>query len=735
MKWMLFSALALLLFSCAPVFGQGVIVPRERDCLECPPRPWPPRPPFPRPGPLPRVLKVKSIKVSTRIEAQVATTRVEQVFENDTPYRLEGSYFFPIPESSSISDFAIYDGDKRMGAEIVERNKARQIYNEIVRRMIDPGLLEYAGKDLFQANVFPIEPRSTRKIELSYSQVLKNEGGTVSYRYELGSGRRMLPQPVGQIAASVEVNSPVDLKNIFSPSHKISVTRDGERRARLSFEGSGEDTQKDFQLYYSLSDKDFGVSLLTHREPGKDGYFLLLVSPKLNIGEKDLVAKDIVFVLDTSGSMSGEKIEKARAALRFGVESLSERDRFNIISFSGEEHLMKSNLVAANREAKRDGLAFIDRLRAEGGTNINDSLVAALHQFDDRERPAMVVFLTDGLPTVGTTDIKQILKNVAEANRSSVRLFVFGVGYDVNTSLLDRLAMDNRGSSDYIEPGEDLEVKISNFFARVNYPVLSDVHLDLGGVESDMQYPRTLPDLFKGSQLAIVGRYRNSVNQAALRLSGRFGARHETLSFAGQSFPSERADNQFLPRLWATRRVGYLLEQIRLNGENRELVDEIVALGTRYGIVTPYTSFLVTDDMKDIARRPMPLDRQRVFRGMEPSAAPGAGGGRHDTAAATGEAAVARSRAELKMKESDAAPTLDQYVTNIRTAGSKTFISKDEVWVDTEYRAGSTLQRIQLKFGSEEFFNLIAKEPKLAEFFALGQRVIVVFGGKVYQVD
>ena len=156
------------------------------------------RPPIPRPHPIPRVLKVKSIKISTRIEAQVATTRVEQVFENDTPYRLEGSYFFPIPESASLSDFAIYDGDKRMAGEVLERNKARQIYNEIVRRQIDPGLLEYAGKDLFQANVFPIEPRSTKKIELAYSQVLKGEGGTVSYRYELGSGRRMLPQPVGQ---------------------------------------------------------------------------------------------------------------------------------------------------------------------------------------------------------------------------------------------------------------------------------------------------------------------------------------------------------------------------------------------------------------------------------------------------------------------------------------------------------------------------------------------------------
>src|SRR5437762_10554389 len=218
----------------------------------------------------------------------------------------------------------------------------------------------------------------------------------------------------------------------------------------------------------------------------------------------------------------------------------------------------------------------------------------------------MIVFLTDGLPTVGTTDAKQIVRNVANENRANVRLFSFGVGYDVNTNLLDKLSADNRGTSDYIEPQEDLEIKVSNFFARVNYPVMSDLKLDFGGVETDLIYPRTLGDLFKNSQLVIVGRYKNSVNTATIRLTGKVGNREETFTFAGQHFAAERGDNAFLGRLWATRRVGYLLEQIRLNGENAEVKDEIVQLGTRYGIVTPYTSFLVTEDMKDIGRHGRP---------------------------------------------------------------------------------------------------------------------------------
>jgi Ca-activated chloride channel homolog len=709
-------ALGLIALLSSAASAQGIIIPD--DCRRCPPHPRP----IPRPR-LPRVLKVKSVKITTRIETQVATTRVEQVFENDTPYTLEGSYFFPIPESASLSDFAIYDGDKRMGGEIMERGKARQVYNEIVRKMIDPGLLEYAGKDLFQASVFPIMPRSTRKIELAYTQVLKSEGGTVFYRYELGSGRRILQQPIGQVAASFEIDSPIDLKNIYSPSHKVSVSRDGERRARLSFEGSGDEAQKDFLLYYSLSEKEFGISLVTHREPGKDGYFLMLVSPKVNISEQERLPKDVVFVFDTSGSMSGDKIEKAKAALRFGVESLSPRDRFNIISFSGEEHLMKAAMVEAGNEAKQAARSFIDKLRAEGGTNINDSVVAALKQFQAGDRPAMVVFVTDGLPTVGTTDIKQILKNAAEANRANVRLFSFGVGHDVNTSLLDKLAADNRGTSDYIEPNEDLEVKVSNFFSKVNYPVLSNLRLDLGGVEADLLYPKALPDLFKGSQLTIVGRYKNSSTATTVRLSGKVGARDETFTLGNQSFPAERSDNQFLPRLWATRRVGYLLEQIRLNGENRELSDEIVALGTRFGIVTPYTSFLVTEDMKDLQGRPIPLGQ--TYRG-----APGT---LSESISVTGGAAVGRSKAERSMKHSDSVTTPDTYLNNVRTAGSKTFTLKDGAWVDTDYKEGSRLPTVEVKFGSDEFFKLIADEPQLGEYFSLGQKVVVVLRGRVYK--
>ncbi|HWC77104.1 MAG TPA: hypothetical protein VG778_06575, partial [Blastocatellia bacterium] len=294
--------------------------------------------------------------------------------------------------------------------------------------------------------------------------------------------------------------------------------------------------------------------------------------------------------------------------------------------------------------------------------------------------------------------------------------------YDVNTNLLDALASKNRGVSDYIEPIEDIEVKVSNFFAKVNHPVLSNLSLDLGGVEADLMYPRALPDLFKGSQLTIVGRYKNSANATTIRLNGKIGSREETFTFTGQSFPGERSANQFLPRLWATRRVGYLLEQIKLNGTNRELTDEIIALGTRFGIVTPYTSFLVTEDFKEMSRR---------GAAYHPGAMPGFV---NVAPSASGEGAVRMSQAEKSMKQLDRVAAPDDYMDNIRTVGTKTFTLKDEVWIDTEFRESARLPEVEVKFGTDEFFKLIADEPKLAEFFALGQKVVVVFGNKVYRV-
>ncbi len=528
------------------------------------------------PQPLPNALPVKSIQLDTKINGQVATTHVEQIFRNDTPYTLEGTYFFPIPETASITEFAIWENGKKLVGEVRSREEARRIYDEIVRRQRDPGLLEYAGKNLFQASIFPIPPNSDKKLELTYTEVLKAESGTVAYRYPLGTGRNVWSRPVpmpmgsadrsvrspqqfGTVSGSVEIVGREALRNIYSPTHTIDVKRKGETGAKVSFETKGNDT--DFQLFYGLSNGDFGMSLVTYREPGKDGYFLLMLSPKDNLSDRELVNKDIVFVLDTSGSMAEEgKMEKARKALLFGIRTLRDGDRFNVINFAGEEHLMESGLITADAAGKKRGEEFVAKLQPTGGTNINDSLVASMKQFDKSDRPKMLVFMTDGLPTVGETNVDRIIKNAQSTKVEGLRLFTFGVGYDVNTRLLDKLAAENGGDADYIEPKEDLEIKVSNFFAKVNSPVLTDLEFDFGSVQTDLMYPRQLKDIFKGAQVTIIGRYKNDndLRNVTLRLRGKTGRESRTFNYPDLDFPMRNESNEFLPRLWATRRVGWL---------------------------------------------------------------------------------------------------------------------------------------------------------------------------------
>lgn len=744
----LFCAVFVVVFSAFAVPAQGVIVPIVCDFRPCRPRPVP--------QPLPNALPVKSINLDTKIAGQVATTHVEQVFRNDTPYTLEGTYFFPIPETASIVEFAIWENGKKLVGEVRSKEEARRIYDEIVRRQRDPGLLEYAGKDLFQASIFPIPPNSDKKLELTYTQVLTADSGTVAYRYPLGTGRNLWSRPVpmpmidtvrrnmpqqkfGTVSGTIEIVGKEALRNIYSPTHKIDVTNKNETSAKISFETSNNDS--DFQLFYGLSNNDFGMSLVTYREPGKDGYFLLMLSPKDKVSEKELVNKDIVFVLDTSGSMDeAGKMEKARKALLFGVRTLRDGDRFNIINFAGEEHLMERGLINANAEGKKRGEEFIERLRPTGGTNINDALIESLKQFENGDRPKMLVFMTDGLPTVGETNVERIVANLKNAKKVDVRIFPFGFGYDVNTTLLDRIGSENSGISDYIQPKEDLEVKVSNFFSRVSSPVLSDLDLDCGPVITESMYPRKLTDLFRGMQLTIIGRYKNTndLKNITLRLTGRAGKESRNFTYNDLDFPVRSEENSFLPRLWASRRVGWLLEQIRINGETKETREEVVELGTRYGLVTPYTSYLATDGSMANLDRGASDDRR--------DAAPAAKAMREKSGAGAVRLSVQQNSMQTNTQayavenkeESDKAKQVIIGNSQVNQfVGNKSFTNSNgstPVWIDSEFSADKRLPEVVIKFASDEYFELVKNDPALAQYLSLGENVVVVWKGKVYRI-
>ena len=553
--------------------GPGRRLHRSRT-RRCPVPPWPE--PLVRPTQVVPYLTVKYHRVEVTIENQRATTRIDQVFINDYDRDIEGTYIFPLPEDAAISTFDMWVDGKRLEGRVLPKDEARRIYEEIVRSRRDPALLEYVGRNAFQARIFPIPARGEKRVQIEYSQLLTADSGLVKYVYPLNT-EKFSPKPLKEVSVSVQIKGSQAIKSVYSSSHDVAVVRKSDREAIASYEAANVRPDKDFVLYYTLSGDDVGLNLLTYRPSGEDGYFLLLAAPKVEFDASQVVPKDVILVLDTSGSMEGKKIVQAREALQFVLDHLNDADRFNIVTFNTAVTRYADALrPAADRAAARK---FVDDIRAAGGTNIDGALREAL-QGVSSERPSVVIFLTDGLPTAGVTDAGTIAANAKKAAATSVRLFTFGVGYDVNTILLDTLATQNRGASAYVKPEENLEEAVSAFYAKVGQPVLTDLRIDFGTARvydtlSRSPSPISSPAASSSSPGAIAATApRTSCSRASPATASR-------ASPSPPISPRPSLSDPTVARLWATRKVGYLLTQIRLHGADKELIDEIVSLATR----------------------------------------------------------------------------------------------------------------------------------------------------------
>jgi Ca-activated chloride channel family protein len=699
-------------------------------------------------------LEVTSHQVNIKIDGQVAITSIDQEFYNPNDQRLEGFYMFPVPKGAHIDKFSMEIGGKSVDAELLPADKARGIYEDIVRKMRDPALLEYAGRDLFKVRIFPIEPRSRKPIKISYTELLRSDAGTVSYLYPL-STEKFSARPIKNLSMKIELKSAEPLASIYSPSHKVEIKRDGPNRAVIGYESKDEKPDTDFQLVYSSDTHDVGLRLITYKPDADDGYFLLLAAPTIS-NETKPAAKDVVFVVDTSGSMAGAKLQQAQKALRFCVENLNAADRFEIVRFSTEAEPLFHELVSADSDHRKRANGFIDDFKPIGGTAIADALQSALKVRPDKsDRPFVVIFLTDGLPTVGTRNADEIVAEIRKA--SGARIFSFGIGSDVNTELLDQIAEGTRAFSQYVLANEDLELKISNFYTRIKEPALTNLKLDLGGsVHTSKMYPADLPDLFKGGQLVVAGRYSGAGDVEA-KLTGNVGSREQTFTYK-LHFDDRKTTDDYVPRLWATRRVGFLLDEIRIHGETAELRDETTELARKYGIVTPYTAYLIVED-EDRRRVPM---ADRSMQSMSTDVAM-----RAEVAKAwtgfkdkkEGEDGVANARSQNAFKFAQQAPAsiasgaseslrgfaaaapagtpalarLGQYTQQSRFVNGRAFFQNGNQWIDSNAQ-NNTAKRQRVQFNSEEYFNLLTKHPEAGPWLALGQNVVLTLDDTVYEI-
>jgi len=729
---------------------------------------------------------VKYHHVDITVRDQVANVAIDQEFVNTGSGMIEVEYLFPIPPDAAIDSMTLIVNGKEFAARLLPADEARKIYEDIVRSKKDPALLEYAGFGLYRTRAFPLEPGKPCKVIVTYKNTPKRDHDLVEVWYPLNT-EKFSAKPIESVRVSVDIKTKQDLVAVYSPTHDLKVDRKDPTRVIATYEAKNDLPTTDFQLFYKAADKDVAATLLTWQgDPKADGYFMMLVSPNPHGASERVTPKDIVAVLDHSGSMSGDKLAQAKEALRYIVRNLNKDDRFNIVLYNDQVEPLFDSMRKVNDRDVRDAMDRIDRLSATGGTNIDEALTTALAQCTEKDRPTYVLFFTDGQPTVGKTSEADILSDVSAANRNKARIFAFGVGYDPNIRLLDRLAGDNRGRSDYVKPKEPIEAKVASLCAKIKNPVMTDLTASIQGLRLKDMYPRHLDDLFDGDQIVLVGRY--DCDDAG-KLPSTEAGRQTTLVIKGRYEGKERAFEypvtvnagggtrtyQFVEKLWAIRRVGWLLDEIQLRGKSKEVIDELVRLSRDYGIMTPYTSFLAdertplgkptalralgkhaADDLAEntsgIAGQLGAMNRQALNTASSPSVAaapaPGSeGSGRKPESKADmdrgGTAAQAPANIGYANKDAYENGKAGGAVENIRQVGNNYVLyRRGQIWMMPN-TAGLDLEKdkdkvVQIKRFSDEYFSLArantSDQNAVMASQKSGEQLLVNFRGQAYNI-
>jgi Ca-activated chloride channel homolog len=776
--WMLSSNIA---------FSQGVLITVQNVEPVLLPRPPIIVVPGPRRPPPPQSMgsyKIKQLEVNAKLDGQIAKVQVSQTFVNTGSQPMEVSFVFPLPYEGAVDQLTLLIDGKEFPAKLLDATQARQMYEEIVRRNRDPALLEWVGTGLFKTNVFPVPPGQERTVTLRYSQLCRQWDGLTDFIFPLSTAK-YTSHPIEDVKFNVTVESDSEIKNIYSPSHSIEIKRPDDKHAVLSYEAKNTVPLDDFRLFYDVGKGVVGTRVISYRPQGSDdGYFLLLASPQIKSADAERPKKTVILAIDRSGSMSGPKIEQAKNAAKFVINNLREGDLLNVIAYDSEVESWKPELQKFSDETRKAALGFVEGIYAGGSTNINGALTKALGQLNDTSRPNFVIFLTDGIPTVSETNEAKIIANAKSNNHVHARIFDFGVGYDVNSRLLDKLARENFGLTEYVRPNEDIERAVAALYNRIGSPVMTGVKLsvDVEGLKPEegsavnRVYPKDVVDLFAGEQLVIVGRYKKA-GAAKVVVTGNVGGQEQKFDFPANLVEHSADDSQaFIEKLWAVRRVGEILDEIDLHGKNDELVKELVALSLQHGIMTPYTSFLADENARSggltlnrdqAGERLRALDRatdgvegveQRIAKHMYQQAdqanssakqygiAGGGFGGGQGGRGRAGQGGMASNSSTVTAPAAaafggvtDAKDDVEKVAENVRQIGRKAFYRQGNRWVDSAVSADkekSEKPAIKVQRFSAEYFDLIDKYGRdAAKYLANDEPVTVELGGQVYEIE
>jgi Ca-activated chloride channel homolog len=766
--------LALALLFCAipslEVLAQGIIIPRPRPCV-------PPRECVPVDA---EIVRTRS-DVRVELVGRVLQFEVEERFRNRGGRVGEADYMFPLPKGAAFQDLKLSIDGQMVAGETMDAAEARRIYEEIVRQQRDPALVEWMGHGLLRTRIFPIQPGEERRVVVRFQMVAEREGDLLRVDYFRGSRTPGQPQPMpivrplgepgargtargehaeGRTTFVLTYPNTPELGRAYSPTHAVDISvRNGRRVATVEGDGAGVTV-----LIPSRRGSAAAIGAIAHAPGRDDGFVLLTVSPPA-IASAVSMPRDVAFVVDVSGSMSGGKIEQARAAGLALLATLRPIDRFRIIDFASDVRSFRDDAVPATRENLAAARRYIERLEANGGTNISGALDEALRadswnegrsrgerasgerSVGERssperasdaavrgERLGFALFVTDGAPTVGERNPSAIADRVRRI-RGDRRLFTFGVGADVNTQLVEQLAIEGRGSAHFVRPDESVEHAVGIVASRLRDPVLSDARIIVEG--AGVRLNRILPggglDIFAGQDLVVLARYSGS-GRARVTVTGRSartggsGDRHLRWS-TDITLPDRERDNGFVARLWATQRVGWLAaEKRKARGHTREIDDEIRQLGERYGIPTEFTSYFVTEPGMVVAS-PTQVHR-RDGRG---AAAPPPVSTEAAVAFESGRRA-AQQRAATSLAtvgEADGSAAADAAAA-LRRVGTRAFAMKEGRWTDVAHTPAARIVRVKAYSGA--YFRILDALPELRQYVAVAENVLIAGRGVALEI-
>ena len=709
-----------------------------------------------------QAIQISDVSADVRILQQVATTTLEIGLANPGDRQQEAEMLVPVPDGAVVRSFTFAGSASEQTAKLLPKNEARTLYRSIVNKLRDPGLLEFAGYNLVRSSVFPVPAQGKQRVRLVYEQVLAADGNRVDYVLPRSESFEATATPW---KITVQVRSKTPLATVYSPSHQIGVERSAPEQALVKVEGGAKLEPGPFRLSYLTEGNGLTGSLLAYPDARVGGgYFLLLAGvPPGAQAARAAIKREVTLVLDRSGSMAGEKIEQVRAAALQVVEGLNEGEAFNIIDYSDSIAKFAEHPVIKNNDNISRARVYLKALSSNGGTNIHDALVEALRQPPTPGMLPLIIFLTDGLPTVGQTRETTIRNAVLATNKHQRRIFSFGVGFDVNAPLLTSIANETRAAATFVFPSENVEAKVSQVFRRLSGPVLADPQLATldrsGGITTQAVrelMPAQLNDVFEGDQIVLLGQYQNE-DPLNFRISGNYLSQPRAFDFKFD-LSGATTRNAFVPRLWASRKIAKLIEEITKAGAEstanrdprsmpvvpanslttdpkmKELVDEIIRLSTEYGILTEYTSFLATEGTDFSATETVRVTAGQALYANAQQTRTGMGGVTQAMNSGAGLVQSGANRSNNFLNQN----MQRVEITNVQQITDRTFFRRNNRWVDASAlpREKEVKPDRTIEFGTDEFYQLV--DRLVAEgrqgILALSGEMLLLIDGKTVLV-